>query len=62
MRKRQHILKCAAVAALFVLGGACAKISTPEANAVHTKEAVMAAASAADTTTITTSKYAVFFS
>lgn len=54
MKKRQHILKCAAVAALFVLGGACAKISTPEANAVHTKEAVMAAASAADTTTITT--------
>ncbi len=54
MKKRQRILRCAATAALFVLGGACAKITTPGANAVHTKEAVMAAASAADTANTTT--------
>ncbi len=54
MKKRQRILRCAAAAALFVLGGACAKITTPGSNAVHTKEAVMAAASAADTANTTT--------
>lgn len=48
MRQRQRMLKCAVLAALFVLGGACTKINAPAANARQTHEAVMAAASAAD--------------
>ena len=45
MRQRQRMLKCAVLAALFVLGGACTKINAPAANARQTHEAVMAAAS-----------------
>ena len=44
MRQRQRMLKCAVLAALFVLGGACTKINAPAANARQTHEAVMAAA------------------
>lgn len=56
MRQRQRMLKCAVLAALFVLGGACTKINAPAANARQTHEAVMAAASAADNTTISTTE------
>ena len=56
MRQRQRMLKCAVLAALFVLGGACTKINAPAANARQTHEAVVAAASAADNTTISTTE------
>ena len=47
MQTERRIAKCAVLAALVLLGGACTKIDAVRSDGKQTQEAVMAAASAA---------------
>ena len=48
MQTERRIAKCAVLAALVLLGGACTKIDAVRSDGKQTQEAVMAAASAAE--------------
>ena len=51
MQTERRIAKCAVLAALLLLGGACTKIDAVRSDGKQTQEAVMAAASAAEVST-----------
>ena len=51
MQTERRIAKCAVLAALVLLGGACTKIDAVRSDGKQTQEAVMAAASAAEVST-----------
>lgn len=51
MQTERRIAKCAVLAALLLLGGACTKIDAVHSDGKQTQEAVMAAASAAEVST-----------